>query len=110
MANNGLTEGHFCASVQRTSSDGYPHPGCFAKRGWKLLILMGVDFFGAHKRLQEHDSEGVSLAGGCRGRVGRRGNMREVIISVYRLSSAFLEKFDRERYIRAFVRGNSLAL
>jgi hypothetical protein len=38
VANNGLTEGHFCASVQRTSSDGYPHPGCFAKRGCKLLI------------------------------------------------------------------------
>jgi len=36
--------------------------------------------------------------------------MREVITWVYRLSSTFLEKFDRERYIRAFVRGNSLAL
>ncbi len=71
---------------------GYPHPGCFGKRGCKLLILWELRFLGAHKRLQEHDKEGVSLTGGPGGRIGCRGNTRQVIISVYRLSSIFLER------------------
>ena len=28
-----------------------PHPGCFAKRGWIWLILKGLTFLGARKRL-----------------------------------------------------------
>jgi hypothetical protein len=67
----------------------YPPPGCFAKRGCKCLILKDGSAEKRAKRLQECDSEGVSLAGGCGGRVSCRDNMREVIISVYRLSSTF---------------------
>ena len=48
---------------------------------------------GERKRLQECDGEGFSLAGGCGGRVSCRGNMREVITWVYRLSSTFLERY-----------------
>src|SRR5260370_36405460 len=71
-------------------SFGYPHPGCFAKRGCKLLILKDGSAEKRAKRLQECDCEGVSLAGGRGGRVSCRGNMREVITWVYRLSSTFL--------------------
>ena len=59
---------------------GYPHPGCFAKRGCKRLILKDGSAETRAKRLQERDGEGFSLAGGCGGRVSCRGNMREVII------------------------------
>jgi hypothetical protein len=73
----------------RMNADVPPHPGVLRKR-LQAIDLMGVDFFGRAKRLQEYDGEGVSLAGGWGGRVSCRGNMREVIISVYRLSSTFL--------------------
>jgi len=33
----------------------YPHPGCFAKRGWICLIPKGLTFFETTKRLQELD-------------------------------------------------------
>jgi len=46
------------------------------------------------KRLQEYESEGFSLAGGWGGKVSCRGNMKNVIISVYRLSSTFLERMN----------------
>jgi len=64
-------------------------PGYFAKRVWKLLILQELTIFGAQKSLQECDGEGFSSAGGSRGRVSRRGNMKNVIITVYRVVKHF---------------------
>jgi hypothetical protein len=69
----------------------HPHPGYFGKRGCKFLILKDGSAKKREKRLQKSDSEGVSPAGRCGGRVSCRGNMREGIISVYRLSSTFSE-------------------
>jgi hypothetical protein len=69
---------------------GYPHPGCFAKRGCKLLILKGDDSKKSAKRLQLPECKDLSLAGRLRREVIRRANMAEIIISVYRLSSVFL--------------------
>jgi len=33
----------------------YPHPGCFAKRGWICMIPKGLTFLATTKRLQELD-------------------------------------------------------
>jgi len=45
---------------------GYPHPGCFAKRGWICLIVKELTFWELHKRLQEIDRSRVK-AGGAAG-------------------------------------------
>src|SRR5260370_40001833 len=37
---------------------GYPHPGCFAKRGWICLIPKELTFLGPTKRLQAEGSKG----------------------------------------------------
>ena len=42
---------------------GYPHPGCFAERGWIRLIPKALTFLERPKRLQEHEKKGVSLVG-----------------------------------------------
>src|SRR5258707_296556 len=68
---------------------GYPHPGCFAKRGCKLLILNGDDRKKSGKRLQFTECKELSLAGRMRREVVSRANMTEIIISVYRSSSDF---------------------
>ncbi len=39
--------------VQRSSAQtGYPHPGCFGKRGWICLIAKDLTFLEERKRLQ----------------------------------------------------------
>jgi hypothetical protein len=35
----------------------YPHPGCFAKRGWICLIPKELTFLELHKRLQEIEKQ-----------------------------------------------------
>src|SRR5260370_41656191 len=37
---------------------GYPHPGCFAKRGRMCLIAKELTFLELHKRLQAEGSKG----------------------------------------------------
>src|SRR4029077_9738754 len=68
---------------------GFPHPGCFVKRGCNLLILKGDDPKKSVKRLQLLERKELSLAGRLRREVIRRAKMAEIIISVYRLSSMF---------------------
>ena len=46
VANNGLTEGHFCASVQPTTPWTGTPPGVLQKR-LQAIDLMGVDFWGS---------------------------------------------------------------
>jgi hypothetical protein len=68
----------------------YPPPGCFAKRGCKLLKIKGECRKTRAKRLQECGSKGVSLIR----RVWKgylSSYMAEITISVYRLSSGFLD-------------------
>ena len=48
---------------------GYSHPGCFAKRGCKLLILKGDDSKKSAKRLQLPECKDLSLAGRLRRRL-----------------------------------------
>jgi hypothetical protein len=49
---------------------GYPHPGCFAKRGWICLIAKELTFLELHRRLQEIDRSRV--------KAGATGGVREV--------------------------------
>jgi len=49
---------------------GYPHPGCFAKRGCKLLKTKGRSWKKRAKRLQEIEGSGV--------RAGAAGGVGEV--------------------------------
>jgi len=68
----------FChARAQRL---GVPTPGCFAKRGCKLLILKGDDRKESTKRLQLLECKELSLAGARREDVVCPSNMRELII------------------------------
>src|SRR5260370_42572512 len=48
----------------------YPHPGCFAKRGWICLIAKELTFLARPKRLQEIDRSRV--------KAGATGGVREV--------------------------------
>src|SRR5216684_3077996 len=49
---------------------GYPHPGCFTKRGWICLIAKELTFLATTKRLQEIDRSRV--------KAGATGGVSEV--------------------------------
>src|SRR5260370_4814942 len=49
---------------------GYPHPGCFAKRGWICLIAKELTFLARLKRLQEIDRSRVKAGAAGGGREG----------------------------------------
>ncbi len=59
---------------------GYPPPGCFAKRGSKLLILKGAKRKESTKRLQLPECKELSSAGARGEEVACPSNMRELII------------------------------
>jgi hypothetical protein len=54
-------------ALVRAQGLGLPHPGCFAKRGCKLLILKGEDPKKSVKRLQLAECKELTLAGKLRG-------------------------------------------